>query len=51
MVRRKNIELEKAIKLEASLFRMREMFNKQCRIRNIMTFEDYLKNSNEDLHE
>ena len=48
---KKNIKLEKAIKLEASLFRMREMFNKQCRIRNIMTFEDYLKNSNEDLHE
>ena len=40
---KKNIELEKAIKLEASLFRMRKMFNKQCRIRNIMTLKIILK--------
>ena len=48
---KKNIELEKAIKLEASLFRMREMFKKWSNIRSIMTWEDQLKNSNEDLHE
>ena len=48
---KKNIELEKAIKLEASLFRMRQMFKKWSNIRSIMTWEDYLKNSNENLHE
>ena len=35
---KKNIELEKAIKLEATLFRMREMFKKWSNIRSIMTF-------------
>lgn len=48
---KKNIELEKGINLEASHFRMREMFKKWSNIRSIMTWEDYLKNSNEDLHE
>lgn len=48
---KKNMELEKAIKLESTHLRMRQMVNRWLKIRNIISWDNYVKNSNENLLE
>ena len=50
-LRKKNIELEKAIKLEVAHLKMRQLETRWIKIRNIINWVDYVKNSNENLHE